>query len=96
MLEETKIIELSRIFKIFGDGTRIKILYSMFDRKICVQDIAKKINMTQSAVSHQLSILKDARLVRSEKVGKIVYYDLDDDHIKRILDVGLSHIEERN
>lgn len=96
MITEDLINKLSRTFKIFGDSTRIKILYTMFDKELCVQDIAKEINMTQSAVSHQLSILKDARLVSATKVGKEVYYSLDDNHVKSILDVGLNHVEERS
>ena len=95
MNNEEIITELERTFKIFGDSTRIKILYTMFEKELCVQDIAGKINMTQSAVSHQLSILKGARLVKSRKDGKIVYYSLDDDHVKKILDVGVEHVSER-
>lgn len=95
MKNEEIITELERTFKIFGDSTRIKILYTMFDRELCVQDIADKIGMTQSAVSHQLSILKGARLVKPRKNGKIVYYSLDDDHVKKILDVGVDHVSER-
>lgn len=95
MKSEEIITELERTFKIFGDSTRIKILYTMFDREFCVQDIADRIGMTQSAVSHQLSILKGARLVKPRKNGKIVYYSLDDDHVKKILDVGVDHVSER-
>ncbi len=91
-----KIISLlADAFKIFGDSTRIKILYSIYDSELCVYDIANSINMTQSAVSHQLSILKNARLVKSRKEGKTVFYSLDDSHIKSILNVGLNHIEEK-
>ena len=96
MENEQIINNLARIYKIFGDATRIKILYVMFEKEVCVQDIANKINMTQSAVSHQLSILKDARLVKARKEGKIVYYSLDDEHVKKILDVGMEHIKERS
>lgn len=96
MKNEEIINELARTFKIFGDVTRIKILYTMFNEELCVQDIAKKIDMTQSAVSHQLSILKAARLVKSRKEGKIVYYSLDDEHVKKILDVGEEHVQERS
>ena len=94
MKDEKIINNVARTFKIFGDSTRIKILYTMFENEVCVQEIANKISMTQSAVSHQLSILKDARLVKSRKAGKIVYYSLDDDHVKKILGVGIEHVEE--
>ncbi len=94
MKDEKIINNVARTFKIFGDSTRIKILYTMFENEVCVQEIANKISMTQSAVSHQLSILKDARLVKSRKEGKIVYYSLDDDHVKKILGVGIEHVEE--
>lgn len=95
MENKDTIENLARTFKIFGDATRIKIMYTMLDREICVQDIAKYLEMTQSAISHQLSILKGARLIKSRKEGKEVYYSLDDDHVKRILDVGVDHVEER-
>lgn len=95
-MESKKTIEnLARTFKIFGDSTRIKIMYTMLDKEICVQEIAKTLEMTQSAISHQLSILKGARLIKSRKDGKEVYYSLDDEHVKRILDVGVDHVEER-
>lgn len=90
-----KIEELANVFKIFGDSTRIRILYSIYENEFCVYDIANNINMTQSAVSHQLSILKNARLVKSRKDGKTVFYSLDDSHIQSILNVGLDHIEEK-
>ena len=95
MENKDTIENLARTFKIFGDATRIKIMYTMLDRGICVQDITKNLEMTQSAISHQLSILKGARLIKSRKEGKEVYYSLDDDHVKRILDVGVDHVEER-
>ena len=95
MENERVVNDLARIYKIFGDSTRIKILYVMFEKEVCVQDIANTINMTQSAVSHQLSILKAASLVKARKEGKVVYYSLDDDHVKKILDVGIEHVKER-
>ena len=94
MINEKYINDLSRTFKIFGDSTRIKIMYNIFDTELCVQEISLKINMTQSAVSHQLSILKDARLVKGVKKGKEVYYSLDDDHVKKIFELGCEHINE--
>ena len=95
MINEKYINDLSRTFKIFGDSTRIKIMYNIFDTELCVQEISLKINMTQSAVSHQLSILKDARLVKGVKKGKEVYYSLDDGHVKKLLAVCEEHIKER-
>jgi len=80
---------------VFGDTTRIKILYALFASEMCVCDIAALINMTQSAISHQLRILKQARLVKYRKDGKIVYYSLDDEHVKQIFDQGLHHITEK-
>ena len=96
MKNEKIVNDLARIYKIFGDSTRIKILHVMFEKEVCVQDIANTINMTQSAVSHQLSILKDARFVKARKEGKVVYYSLDDDHVKKILDVGIERVKERS
>ena len=95
MINEKYINDLSRTFEIYGDSTRIKIMYNIFDTELCVQEISLKINMTQSAVSHQLSILKDARLVKGVKKGKEVYYSLDDDHVKKLLAVCEEHIKER-
>ncbi|MDR5658423.1 metalloregulator ArsR/SmtB family transcription factor [Serpentinicella sp. ANB-PHB4] len=95
MPEEERLYDLAEIFKVFGDTTRIKILYALFASEMCVCDIAVLLNMTQSAISHQLRVLKQARLVKFRKEGKVVYYSLDDDHIKQIFDQGLNHINER-
>ena len=86
--------ELAEFFKVFGDSTRIKILWALFTSEMCVCDIAALLNMTQSAISHQLRVLKQAKLVKNRKDGKVVYYSLDDDHIKSILDQGIEHINE--
>lgn len=91
---DNMIIELADTFKVFSDSSRIKILYSMIENEMCVQHIADKVNMTQSAVSHQLKNLKQARLVKARKDGKIVYYSLDDEHIEKILNVVIDHIKE--
>ena len=91
---EDMIIELADTFKLFADSSRIKILYSMMEEDLCVCDIADKVSMTHSAVSHQLKTLKQARLVKSEKRGKEVYYSLDDEHIERILSVVIDHVKE--
>lgn len=85
---------LSEIFKVFADATRIKILWSLFDTEKCVYDIAESVGMTQSAVSHQLRVLKQARLVKSRRDGKNTFYSLDDDHVKRIIEQGMIHMSE--
>lgn len=87
--------DLAELFKIFGDSTRIKILSGLFEAEMCVCDIAFLLNMTKSAISHQLRILKQARLVKNRKDGKIVFYSLSDEHIKQIFDQGLNHINEK-
>lgn len=94
MPEDEKLYDLAELFKVFGDTTRIKILYALFEEEMCVCDIADLLNMTQSAISHQLRVLKQARLVKFRKEGKTVYYSLDDNHINQIFDCGLCHIEE--
>jgi len=94
MLKEDKCIELARLFKIFGDNTRIKILNALLTESMCVCDIAALLNMTHSSISHQLKILKNAKIVKYRKEGKVVYYMLDDDHIERIFKKGVEHIEE--
>jgi len=95
MPHEESLYDLAEIFKVFGDTTRIKILYALFASEMCVCDIAVLLNMTQSAISHQLRVLKQARLVKYRKEGKVVYYSLDDEHIKQIFDQGLIHITEK-
>ena len=85
---------LSEVFKIFGDSTRIRILWVLFDREVCVFDIAKQLGMTQSAISHQLRVLKEARLVCAKRVGKNTFYALDDEHVKRIFEQVMIHISE--
>ena len=79
----------------FGDSTRIRILHALFESELCVGDIAQILNLSQSAVSHQLKLLKDAKLVRFRREGKIIFYSLDDDHVRTILSMGMEHIEER-
>lgn len=87
---------IAEFFKVFGDQTRIRILQVLFEEEMCVCDIAYLLNMSQSAISHQLRVLKQARLVRHRKEGKIVYYSLDDEHIRQIFEQGLTHITELN
>ena len=93
--KEETLYELSELFKVFGDATRIKIICALFQSEMCVCDIACLLQMTQSAISHQLRVLKSARLVKYKKDGKVVYYSLDDEHVKHIFDQGLIHINER-
>ena len=92
--KEENLYDLAELFKVFGDSTRIKILSALFESEMCVCDIAYLLNMTPSAISHQLRILKQARLIKNRRDGKIVFYSLDDGHIKQIFDQGLNHINE--
>ena len=92
--EENELYDLAELFKVFGDSTRIRILFVLFEAEVCVCDLAKALNMTQSAISHQLRILKQARLVKARREGKMVYYALGDDHVRTIFAQGLDHILE--
>ncbi len=94
MPEDEYLYDLSELFRIFGDSTRIKILYSLFDTELCVGDIAAILSLSQSSVSHQLRILKDSKLVKFRREGKSIYYSLDDDHVRSILNLGMEHLEE--
>ncbi len=85
---------LAELYKVFGDSTRIKILYALFESEMCVCDISKVLGMSISAISHQLRILKQARLVKYRRDGKTVFYSLADDHVRLIIDQGIDHIEE--
>ena len=92
--EEEVLYDLAELFKVFGDSTRIKILCALFESEMCVCDLSALLNVSQSAISHQLRVLKSARLVKFRRAGKIIYYSLDDEHIKHIFDEGLKHITE--
>lgn len=92
MLKTDEIQSLSAIFKAFGDPTRLKILHSLKQAEMCVCDMCSVLDMSQSAISHQLRVLRNLRLVKHRKEGKNVFYSLDDDHIFKILDQGLEHI----
>lgn len=94
MPEESELYDLADLFKVFGDSTRIKILYALYENEMCVYDIANILNMTQSAISHQLRILKQNRLVKYRKEGKTVLYTLADQHVFTILSQGIEHVEE--
>ena len=95
MVDEEKIYDLADLFKVFGDSTRIKILVSLIDGELCVCDIASLLNMTHSAISHQLATLKMTNLVKSRKEGKTVYYSLADEHISSIIAIGKEHVMEK-
>lgn len=92
--DEGLLIELAELYKVFGDSTRIKILYALFEEEKGVGEIANQLGMTMSAISHQLRILKQARLVKFRREGKMVYYALADDHVRTIFAQGLDHICE--
>ena len=91
---EDTLYDLTELFRIFGDSTRVRILYVLFEPEMCVCDIAQLLGMTQSAISHQLRALKNVRLVKSRREGKTVFYSLADDHVKTIIDQGLEHVRE--
>ena len=95
MPKEETLYDLAELFKVFGDSTSIKILYTLFERELCVCDIALTLNMSQSAISHQLRVLKQNRLVKFRKAGKEVYYSLDDSHVHDILATGLEHLSHK-
>ena len=92
--KEELLYELAEFFKIFGDSSLIRILSLLQQEKLCVGEISELLNLSPSAVSHQLRILRQARLVRYKKIGKEVFYELDDDHIEKIFEQGLEHIQE--
>ena len=94
MPEETELYDLAELFKVFGDSTRIRILFVLFEAEVCVCDLAKVLNMTQSDISHQLRILKANKLVNSRREGKSVFYSLADGHVRTIIAQGREHIEE--
>ena len=94
MPNDEVLADLSDLFRVFGDTTRVKIIFALFSNEMCVCDIAELLGMTQSAISHQLRVLKNARLVKFRKEGKTVFYSLDDEHISEILKCGLEHVNE--
>lgn len=95
MPKDEILYDLAELFKVFGDTTRTKILYALFQAEMCVCDMAALLGMSQSAISHQLKVLKHTRLVKHRREGKVVYYSLDDDHIKKIFDYGYAHVNEK-
>jgi len=94
MPDEDELYDLAELFKVFGDSTRIRILYVLFEAEVCVCDLAQALSMTQSAVSHQLKILKQSKLVKSRREGKSVFYSLADGHVRTIIAQGREHINE--
>lgn len=93
-IDEETLYNLAELFKVFGDPTRIRILYILSKKELCVQDIADSLSMTQSAISHQLRILKQMSLVKFRRDGKTIYYSLADDHVATIMNQGLEHVCE--
>lgn len=92
--DDEYLYDLADLFKTFGDSTRIKILYALFESELCVGDLATILQLSQPAISHQLKVLKDAKLVKFRREGKVIFYSLDDDHVRSILSIGMNHIEE--
>lgn len=95
MPKEDELYDLSDFFKVVGDSTRVKIIWALDENEMCVCDIAVLLNMTKSAISHQLRTLKQANLVKFRREGKVVYYSLKDDHVKDIFEKGMEHIKEK-
>jgi len=94
MHDDRTVVELAETFKVLAEPTRVRILQAISDEELCVCDIAAVVNATQSAISHQLRILRSARLVKSRKNGKMVYYSLDDDHVRNLFEEGIRHLKE--
>ncbi|MBQ4065631.1 MAG: winged helix-turn-helix transcriptional regulator [Clostridia bacterium] len=94
MPDEDILMNLAELFRVFGDSTRIRILYALLESELCVCDIATVLGMSLSAISHQLRVLKQARLVKYRREGKTVFYSLADDHVRSMIDQGLEHVEE--
>lgn len=91
---DEQLYDLAELFKVFGDSTRVKILYALFESEMCVCDIAQLLGLSQSAVSHQLRTLKNSKLVKFRREGKTVFYSLDDEHVRSILGQGMEHLCE--
>jgi len=92
MPDDDLLYDMADLFRVFGDSTRVKIIYVLFESEMCVCDIATILNMNQSAISHQLRVLKDARLVKYRRDGKTIYYSLDDEHVKQLFDQAMAHL----
>lgn len=94
MPDEDSLYDLAELFKVFGDSTRIRILFVLFEAEVCVCDLAETLNMTQSAISHQLKVLKQAKLVKNRREGKSIFYSLADEHVRKIIEQGMEHVCE--
>lgn len=94
MPKEEQMYDLAELFKVFGDSTRIKLLFVLFEAEVCVCDLAQVLGMTTSAISHQLRVLKQSKLVKSRRFGKTIFYSLADEHVRTILGQGMDHVEE--
>lgn len=94
MPPDETLYDLAEFFKVFGDTTRIRILYALLESELCVGDLATLLGLSQTACSHQLRVLKNSKLVRFRREGKVVYYSLSDDHVRRIIELGMEHAEE--
>ncbi len=94
MPPDETLYDLAELFKVFGDTTRIRILYALFEAELCVGDLAEFLGISQTACSHQLRVLKNNKLVRFRREGKVVYYSLSDDHVRSIIEKGMEHVEE--
>ncbi|MBR6101790.1 MAG: winged helix-turn-helix transcriptional regulator [Ruminococcus sp.] len=94
MPDDESLYDLAELFKVFGDTTRIRILYALLESELCVGDLADFLGLTQTACSHQLRVLKNNKLVRFRREGKAMIYSLSDDHVKSILEKGMEHVEE--
>lgn len=94
MLDTDRVMALAEFFKVFGDPTRLNILHALSILEMCVCDLAALLGMSQSAISHQLKVLRQSRLIKYRREGKVIYYSLDDDHIEQVFKQGLAHIEE--
>lgn len=95
MKEDELLFDLAEFFKVLGDSTRIRIICALFQNELCVCDIANVLGMTQSAISHQLKTLKQARLIKARRDGKVMYYSLDDEHVQKIFDLGIIHLTHK-
>jgi ArsR family transcriptional regulator len=95
MIDEDEVNKLAEFFKILGDTTRVKILYALDQKEMCVCDIANVLNMSKSSISHQLGTLRRCGIVKCKKVGKEVFYTLDDEHVQKVFEIGAEHIEHR-
>ena len=94
MLSEEKICDLADFYKVFGDSSRLKVLWALHHGELCVTHLAEQLGMTAPAVSHQLKMLRQSHLVRTRRSGRNIYYRLADDHVQKILELGLEHTEE--